>query len=322
MNKRKDLGNFEVSRSAKRLTSMSNDNDNSESLGSEDSSSDDPVVLTPKGPVGPAARNNRYRAFGPCTWNNPPDKDEVEMFFKVLLTKGVTDYIYQWEMGEQGTLHIQFGVYFENKRTKDSVIKMFPGCHIEVAQNWPAVKNYCSKKDTRVDGPYKPLTRTAKDPLRGLQLFPWQEEVLTIISSEPDSRTIHWFVDDTGNTGKTSLAKHICLSTEGTLFLAGKAADMKYGCCSYIDQAKNPPLRVVIVDLVRTQETFFSYQGLEEIKNGIFFNTKYESKMVIYDCPHVIVFANWMPQVEKLSKDRWSIHSILERNKPTVRLDV
>jgi hypothetical protein len=49
---------------------------------------------------------------------------------------------------------------------------------------------------------------------------------------------------------------------------------------------------------------------MENVKDGLFFSTKYESGMVRYNPPHVIVFANVPPDVTKMSADRWVIKEI------------
>lgn len=284
--------------------------DNDESSSYEDTP---PAVMSePSDPPGPPRRNTKSRAWE-VTWNNPPPRDEVEKAFKEC---GADEYVYQWEAGnEEGTLHIQGACYWKNKASFSHVKGKFPKAHVAQSSNWHRLKNYCSKKETRVEGPFRSSNSLSiKDPLHGKQLFAWQQKVVDILKEEPNDRTIYWFVDTVGCHGKTSLAKHICLSMEDSIFLTGKAADMKYGVFSYIESKKTSAPRVVMIDLVRSQEHFFSYQGLEEVKNGIFYNTKYESKMVLYDCPHVIVFANWPPEKEKLSMDRWKIFLISDEN--------
>lgn len=72
---------------------------------------------------------------------------------------------------------------------------------------------------------------------------------------------------------------------------------------------KKPP-DIIIYDYTRTQESFISYQSIEEVKNGIFFSGKYEGKMIIYDSPWVIVFANYPPELQAMSSDRWIVKEI------------
>lgn len=60
--------------------------------------------------------------------------------------------------------------------------------------------------------------------------------------------------------------------------------------------------RIFILDLSRTCENFVSYDSIEKLKNGFWFSGKYESKMVMIPPPVVIVFANFKPEIDKLSR--------------------
>ena len=87
-----------------------------------------------------------------------------------------------------------------------------------------------------------------------------------------------------------------------------KRTDIKY---AYTGQ------KVVIFDLTRSQEDHFNYEVMESLKNGIFFSSKYESKMKIYPSPHVIVFSNWAPQLNKMSPDRWDLQTDMDQSPTT-----
>lgn len=69
-------------------------------------------------------------------------------------------------------------------------------------------------------------------------------------------------------------------------------------------------LDICIMDFPRTVEGYVSYSAIEEIKNGMFFNGKFESSMVMFNTPHIVIFANFLPDTSKLSKDRWVIENI------------
>lgn len=80
--------------------------------------------------------------------NNPEEPiDEEDLGCEYL--------IYQLEMGEEGTPHFQGFVYFKHQIAITSVIRLLPGCHIEIARDIPKAIEYCSKEDTRLEGPYE-----------------------------------------------------------------------------------------------------------------------------------------------------------------------
>lgn len=237
---------------------------------------------------------------------------ELKQFF-IEEGKKVVEYVYQPEVGENGTPHIQGFIHFKNARTFKSLKKTFPQYHWEKARNIEAAKQYCKKTETAV-GPSvsnKPQRRPLRDPLEGKEPYSWQQEIIDLIKTEPNDRTINWFYDLQGGKGKTSLAKHLCMEYPNQiLYLSGSAKDCKYGVVQFLENDSND-LVAAIFDFERTVESFEgTYQALEAIKNGIFYNTKYESKMVVFNCPHVICFANWKPDESKLSSDRWRIINI------------
>lgn len=72
------------------------------------------------------------------------------------------------------------------------------------------------------------------------------------------------------------------------------------------------------MDLTRSQENMLNYGMIESFKNGVFFSPKYNSITKIFKPVKMIIFANWLPDKEKLSEDRWDIHHIAEPGIPPV----
>lgn len=93
------------------------------------------------------------------------------------------------------------------------------------------------------------------------------------------------------------------------IMISGKGADIKYGITKHLEEK---PLDVALFHYVRSQEIFISYEAIESVKDGIFFSAKYESGMCLFNSPHVLVFANFMPDITKLSKDRWQVFEIVD----------
>lgn len=222
-------------------------------------------------------------------------------------------YLFQHEIGKEGTPHIQGVLMFKNARTWKQLRDKIGEYWFKPAENIHACKNYCSKVKTRVgDGYFTNIPeyqkKQIKDPLEGKTLYPWQQECLNIVADDPKDRNITWFWEDTGCTGKTSVAKHLCIHNDDCILVGGKAADMKYAVMNMVNKSKAP--RVILMNITRTIEDYVSYEGIEAVKDGLFFSGKYESGMCMYDCPHVIIFANFEPKYSAMSPDRWDVHEI------------
>lgn len=239
------------------------------------------------------------------TWNNPP-VDTVDTILEEL-RKVSKKGSFQLEKGEQtGTPHFQGWIMFNNAKTLGGVKKILEKAHWEVARgNEEQNLAYTTKSATRVQGPWKwGIAERVKDPLEGYELYDWQKGLLELFEEEPDKRSIIWLWEPVGNVGKTTFAKHMCMK-EGVIYLSGASKDIKCGIADWINKGK--PLKMAIFDVPRTSMEYVSYQALEEVKNGIFFSGKYESGMVLFNSPHVVVFANMEPEMSKLSADRWRV---------------
>lgn len=207
----------------------------------------------------------------------------------------------QWIIGkevgdEKGTPHLQAYGYWKNALSFETIKKAAPRAHIEAAKGRPDQNEiYCRK-----EGDYTGAGFPA--PLKYIsELREWQGNLCIRLDKDPDDRKITWIVDLAGGKGKTALCRYLCIK-RGAILLGGKAADMKYAIAE-LEEIPN----IILMNLTRSQEDYVSYQGIEEIKDGIFFTTKYKSGMKIYNPPHVVVFSNWEPKTEKLSADRWNI---------------
>lgn len=212
------------------------------------------------------------------------------------------------ETGTKGTAHLQGYVEMKNPISFLSMKKSIPRAHLEKAKGTPKQNfDYCSKDNDFVTNMKFIKVDPVRDPLEGRELYAFQTKVLELISKKPDDRTIYWFWDEAGCTGKTTLAKHICMKYNA-LYVQGKSSDIKYGVMDMI--AKRGQIDIVIMGLPRTYEQFVSYDAMESVKDGIFYSSKYESGMCMFNPPHVIIFANFAPDTEKLSSDRWSIHCL------------
>lgn len=244
-----------------------------------------------------------------CFTTNNYTKEQIERIEQSLdlLTK---KYVFQEEKGENGTPHLQ-GCFWLKKRMRITELNKYPGMDktfFEKLRNWKASVEYCRKTETRAGKVYcKGIPRPIKI-LPDNKLYDWEKDIISIVKNEPDDRKIYWIYETTGNVGKSTFCKYLCVK-HNALILGGKANDMKYGIVKYMEKNGEYP-RTIIADIPRTNKKFISYQGLEEVKNACFFSGKYEGNMVIGNNPHLIIFANFPPDKSKMSKDRWVVKCI------------
>lgn len=239
-------------------------------------------------------------------------------------TRGNLDLLLEWldygtevrywineEIGEEtGTKHLQGTLHFKNVQRYTTLRNKYPIFWKPTKSMESSIK-YCCKTETRVgvnlikENFEKKIKEKKFKTKNYEELYDWQKSVLTILEKEPDDRTIHWFWDHKGCSGKTTLAKYILKNyANATYSCACKSADI----LTITDETKN----IYILNFTRTQEGFCPYNALEQLKDGLISDSKLKKKSnnIIMDPPHVICFANWPPETHKLSVDRWKVVEI------------
>lgn len=220
-------------------------------------------------------------------------------------------YIFQEETGkDKKTKHLQGTVCFTSKCRPTENNKNIKEIHWEKTRSVKHSILYCQKQETKsgrlwtnipVEKPLKLITVNS--------FWSWQDGIFNmLINTEPDDRTIHWYWDSNGCTGKTALAKYICAQKDliRAICISGKSTDCKHAIIEYYKKNNFYP-ECIIFNVPRSNIDFLSYEAIESIKDGLFFSGKYEGGMVLMNPPFVLIFANEEPNYEKLSKDRWHV---------------
>ena len=135
-----------------------------------------------------------------------------------------------------------------------------------------------------------------------LIFYPWQVELYDMLTkTEPNERSIYWYVDFRGNAGKSTFVDYYRARHRAKKITAGKINDL---CYSYDYE------RVVFFDFARGKETTYLNGFIEDLKNGFLFSAKYRSFDKTFKIPHVIVFSNKLPEPDSFSIDRLIIRNI------------
>lgn len=239
-----------------------------------------------------------------CFTYNNYDSSEITLLCDILDIE-CDKYIFGEEVGDSGTPHLQGYVEFKLKKRPTTIIELFKKFHWEKTKGTPLENAiYCSKgKNIKLKKIIIPKEIKIINPIKKFQI-----QILKDLEKYTCDRLINWWWDSKGGVGKTEFCRYLCIK-HNAIILGGKSADMKYAVSQYIEKHGSYP-ECIIFDIPRTCENYLSYTGIEEIKNAIFFSSKYESGQVIGNPPFVVVFANFEPDYEKLSEDRWNVNEI------------
>lgn len=241
-------------------------------------------------------------------WNNYP-VDAVETLLKVFrnLCKA---YQFQSEIGEQGTPHLQ-GMIKCKKSMRWTEFKLPKQISWRKTRNEKALLSYTLKDDTfdikanirQSYGYPEPLIY-----LKEVDFRPWQKELFNIVSKNADDRHIHWIYDEKGGKGKSQFARHMGI-IKGTPVLR----NMKTGdIASYFIKNNIDITNCVIFDFPKQTEKI-NYNIIETMKDGYIMSGKFEGGCKYFNPPHLIVFSNELPTMNKtLSLDRFIIHEITD----------
>ncbi|XP_033100764.1 uncharacterized protein LOC117104179 [Anneissia japonica] len=133
-------------------------------------------------------------------------------------------------------------------------------------------------------------------------LRPWQQGLMDELSRRPDPRAVYWYHEPHGNVGKSFMASYLSKSSDEIVFDGcKKGTDGAYAYDGH---------RIVVFDLHRSQKKRVNYELMERFKNGRLFSPKYHSKVKLFAVTHVVVFANFPPDLRAMSADRWRIRKI------------
>lgn len=186
----------------------------------------------------------------------------------------------------RGELVLAQQAIYDGLRDRKEIRKRFPN----VAARYPRFI------DSLIADSVEPPVVTSH-PLRD-----WQASLLETLSARPSDREILFFVDEEGGKGKTWFGSYLAKEKGALVLLAGKKSDL-----TYVLSKSLPIPDIIVFDVSKCKLEHLHYDLLEEVKNGYVFSPKYESQMIRFPTPHVIVFCNAYPEMDKLSEDRYNV---------------
>lgn len=156
---------------------------------------------------------------------------------------------------------------------------------------------------------YPRLVRLAEHRAHPVQLEfgeprAWQRNLEEELLQEPDDRTVIFYVDPTGGSGKSWFQRWYVTEHPGTaqVLSIGKRDDLAHAI-----EVTN---RVFFFNIPRGGMEFFQYVICENLKDRMVFSPKYNSRLKCFrQRVHVVVFCNEAPDETKMSADRYDIRN-------------
>lgn len=232
------------------------------------------------------------------TWNNYI-KEQME----TLIDKCEKDnikYVFGREVALTGTPHIQG--YLEAPKKIRPLEKFGKGGHWEKAiSGRDANIMYCTKGgdyETNFVLPYKGIDLPNSWNENQLSFLTYFEDAKKVVND----REILW-VYGGYHTGKSKLCKTIC-------FKNNKTARLVYGTCRDALFSIDEDTKIVCINIVK--DGSINYSLLEQLKDGMWYSTKYEGKMILMDPPIVCIFSNQLPDGDRIDINRIKLFNLSE----------
>lgn len=239
------------------------------------------------------------------TWNNYTEEDIV--YCNTTVYKQCKFLLFSEEVAPTtGTKHLQGYLELKTKKRLKNVAELLKKkCHVEKAKGSREDQEEYIGKDNNQNVYENGDLKLFVKILTLDEMRPWQKYAAEQLATRPDDRTIMWWYGK-GGSGKTSLIRHLSYHYK-CISVSGKRADMKFAVLEYKKGTGSYPRIVCFTYPKGTKASDIDYLGIEEIKDGSFFSTKYESRSVLMPPPHVAIFANRAPDLEMLTWDKWMI---------------
>ena len=235
-----------------------------------------------------------------------------------ILKENCSKWIIAKEIGEEcGTPHLQGFIEFKTKARPTAVFSFTKRISWHKAKgNYQDQLNYIGsvlKNKTSQSEVWEqfgmPELELPPDTITKDEFYDWQKDCYDIYLQKPDHRRIYWFWSKAGLTGKTEMVRFLNINHSVPFSYGGAVADIMNLAFNNMKGCK-----AFVFALTRKKGNRISYDALEQLKDGLISNNKYETGCFTINRPHVFIFANAPPDDDPeelfMSKDRFVIKEI------------
>ena len=144
-----------------------------------------------------------------------------------------------------------------------------------------------------------------------VELRPWQKDAFQLFES-PTERNVIWIYGPRGNIGKSWFQNYIEAYFGYQRVFRSDLRIKHKDTCNILKKRGLTTIDIFLFNDSRSTkgEEMNIYRVLEDIKDGAATTSKYDSKVIKFKTPNIVmVFSNKQPNQKSLSADRWEVYT-------------
>jgi len=250
--------------------------------------------------------------------------DTNEEDVKKVLKDKCKKWTFQYEKGnETGKDHYQGRFSLKEKKSTAALAAKHIGqsWHLSITSKTNQDNDYyVTKEETRIAGPWSDkdvvlfIPRHIKTILENL--YPWQKSIWET-REESSDRHVNILLDTKGNLGKSSLVNAmVCTGKALVLPPTNDSEKLVQSMCDMCKAREERDPKMVFINFPRAMEqdnVSGIYKAIEQIKDGHLYDVRYRYQEWWIESPTVWVICNKMPNMAYLSRDRWRVWEVIDK---------
>ena len=144
------------------------------------------------------------------------------------------------------------------------------------------------------------------------ELRPWQKETFKLFDEAANDRKVIWICGVRGNIGKSWFQNYVEAYFGYQRVFRSDLRIKHKDMCNILKKRGLSSVNIFLFNDARStkgDENLNMYRILEDIKDGAATSSKYDSRVIKFKTPNIVmVFSNIRPNTKRLSADRWEIY--------------
>ena len=144
------------------------------------------------------------------------------------------------------------------------------------------------------------------------ELRPWQKETFKLFDEAANDRKVIWICGVRGNIGKSWFQNYVEAYFGYQRVFRSDLRIKHKDMCNILKKRGLSSVNIFLFNDARStkgDENLNMYRILEDIKDGAATSSKYDSRVIKFKTPNIVmVFSNIRPNTKRLSADRWEVY--------------